>query len=169
MIFSINKIKTLMLVVFIILMSCKDSALKESNKKSLDNVVIEKKDKRNEDESIRSNDLKTKNQDSTDIWKGKYYFEAKNKDDLKTSFEISIKQLDDISVKYSSDDNKPEVYNHIVGELINPEKLKINFNIKYDEMGIIFLEKDGDEYIISGEPIYFINPGNDNVSIKKIE
>lgn len=36
-------------------------------------------------------------------------------------------------------------------------------------MGIIFLEKDENEFIISGEPIYFINPGNDNVSIKKIE
>jgi hypothetical protein len=150
-------------------MSCKDSALKESNKKSLDNVVIDKKDKRNDVENIRSKDLKTKNQDSTDIWKGKYYFESVNKDDLKTSFEISIKKLEDISLKYISDGNKPETYNHIVGELINPEKLKINFNINYDEMGIIFLEKDKDEFSISGEPIYFINPGNDNLPIKKIK
>lgn len=161
--------RIIVLAVLLILIGCKDSALKESNKKSLKNVVIDKKDKRNDVENIQSKDLKTKNQDSTDIWKGKYYFEAKNKDDLKTSFEISIKRLDDISVKYISDDNKQETYNHIVGELINPEKLKINFNINYDEMGIIFLEKDEDGFSISGEPIYFINPGNDNVSIKKIE
>ena len=161
--------RIIVLAVLLILIGCKDSALKESNKKSLKNVVIDKKDKRNNVENIRSKDLNTKNQDSTDIWKGKYYFEAKNKDDLKTSLEISIKQLGDISLKYISDGNKPETYNHIVGELINPEKLKINFNMNYDEMGIIFLEKDEDEFSISGEPIYFINPGNDNVSIKKIE
>lgn len=35
-------------------------------------------------------------------------------------------------------------------------------------MGIIFLEKDENEYNISGEPIYFINPGSDNLQIKKI-
>lgn len=161
--------RIIVLAVLLILIGCKDSSLKESNKRSLNNVASKKISKESNTENVRSKDLKTKNQDSTDIWKGKYYFEAKNKDDLKTSFEISIKQLDDISVKYSSDDNKPEVYNHIVGELINPEKLKINFNVNYDEMGIIFLEKDGDEFIISGEPIYFINPGNDNMSIKKIE
>ncbi len=161
--------RIIVLAVLLILIGCKDSALKESNKKSLKNVVIDKKDKRNDVENIQSKDLNTKNQDSIDIWKGKYYFEAKNKDDLKTSLEISIKRLDDISVKYISDDNKPETYNHIVGELINPEKLKINFNINYDQMGIIFLEKEKDEFSISGKPIYFINPGNDNVSIKKIE
>lgn len=157
------------LAVLLILIGCKDSSLKESDKRPLNNVASKKILKESNTENVQSNDLKTKNQDSTDIWKGKYYFEAKNKDDLKTSFEISIKQLDDISVKYSSDDNTPEVYNHIVGELINPKKLKINFNINDDEMGIIFLEKDKDEFSISGEPIYFINPGNDNVSIKKIE
>lgn len=85
------------------------------------------------------------------------------------SFEISIKWLDDIFVKYISDDNKLEIYNYIVGELINLEKLKINFNINYDEMGIIFLEKEKDEFFILGELIYFINSGNDNVLIKKIE
>lgn len=161
--------RIIVLAVLLTLVSCKDSSLKESDKRQLNNVASKKISKESNTENIRSKDLKTKNQDSTDIWKGKYYFEAKNKDDLKTSFEISIKQLDDISVKYSSDDNTPEVYNHIVGELINPKKLKINFNINDDEMGIIFLEKDKDEFSISGEPIYFINPGNDNVSIKKIE
>ena len=161
--------RIIFLAVLLILIGCKDFSLKESDKEPLNNVTSKKISKVSNTENIRSNDLKIKNEDSTDIWKGKYYFEAKNKDDLKTSFEISIKQLDDISVKYSSEDNKPEVYNHIVGELINPEKLKINFNINYDEMGIIFLEKDEDEFSISGEPIYFINPGNDNLSIKKIK
>ncbi|EJL62011.1 hypothetical protein [Flavobacterium sp. CF136] len=161
--------RIIVLAVLLILIGCKDSALKESNKKPLNDVAFKKISKESNTKNIQSKDLKTKNQDSTDIWKGKYYFEAKNKDDLKTSFEISIKQLGDISLKYISDGNKPETYNHIVGELINPEKLKINFNMNYDEMGIIFLEKDEDEFSISGEPIYFINPGNDNVSIKKIE
>jgi len=161
--------RIIVLAVLLTLIGCKDSSLKESNKKPLNNVTFKEISKESNTKNIRSNDLKIKNQDSIDIWKGKYYFEAKNKDDLKTSFEISIKQLRDISLKYISDGNKPETYNHIVGELINPEKLKINFNMNCDEMGIIFLEKDEDEFSISGEPIYFINPGNDNLSIKKIE
>ncbi|MEO8236652.1 MAG: hypothetical protein ABI576_00990 [Flavobacterium sp.] len=158
------------LAVLLLLIGCKDPVSKESNKKPLsDDAAFKKTFKEDSTENVQSEDINIRNQDSTDIWKGKYYFESINKDDLKTSFEISIKQLNDISVKYSSDDNKPEVYNHIAGELENPEKLKINFNPDYEEMGVIFLEKDGDEFTVSGEPIYFVNPGNDNLSIKKTE
>lgn len=113
--------------------------------------------------------LSNKDLSSSNIWKGEYYFESKNKDNLKTSFEIKIKNIRDIAIKYVSDEDKPEIYNHIVGELIGTEKLKINFNDEDDEMGTIFLEKNDKGFNISGQPIYFINPGNDYLSINKIK
>ncbi|MEZ0128680.1 hypothetical protein AB9T88_02305 [Flavobacterium sp. LBUM151] len=164
MILRAYKWRKICLIFFSILflIGCKDSTLKESKVKiNKQKVTFEK----NEIEKINSN---VKNQDSIEPWKGEYYFESTNRDDLKTSFEIHIKQIDDISIKYISEDATPELYKHIIGELITPRKLKINFNKKYEEMGIIFLEKDENEYNISGEPIYFINPGSDNLQIKKI-
>ena len=142
--------------------NCKDTTLKKSVTKAVNEqkkVTIEEVE--NETDSM--------NQDSTAVWIGKYYFESTNRDNLKTIFEIQIKAIDSISLKYSSDGDKPELYKNIVGELISDDKLKINFNMKYDEMGIVFLEKYGNEFTISGAPIYFINPGSDNLIIKKID
>lgn len=159
----------IILSVLLFLIGCKekDGTVKESNKNPLNDVAYKETFKDTAD-NVQSSNLNRKNEDATS-WKGKYYFEANNKDDAKTSFEITIKQLDDISVRYISDDNVPEVYNKIAGELITPEKLKINYNPADDEMGVLFLEKEGNEFTIFGKPIYFINPGNDNLPIKKTE
>lgn len=153
--------KIIVIIVFLILISCKDSALKKSDTK----IVNEQKGITIEEIEHESDSI---NQDSVEVWKGKYYFESQNRDDMITSFEVHIKEINNISVKYISDGEKPELYKNIVGEIISPNKLKINFNTKYDEMGVILLEKDGNEFTISGEPIYFINPGSDNLTIKKM-
>jgi hypothetical protein len=100
-------------------------------------------------------------------WKGKYYFEARNKDRLKTSFDISILDLNNIVVKYIQDDNTLEVYKNLKGEQISVDKIRIVFNEKYKELGEIYLEKSGNSYFISGQAIYFINPRNDNYQIEK--
>ncbi len=53
--------------------------------------------------------------------------------------------------------------------MIDKNKIEIVFNKKYDEMGIIYLQNDKNDYIISGTPISTINPGNDEYPLKKIE
>src|SRR3954471_19827222 len=114
MILRAYKWRKICLIFFSILflIGCKDSTLKESKVKiNKQKVTFEK----NEIEKINSN---VKNQDSIEPWKGEYYFESTNRDDLKTSFEIHIKQIDDISIKYISEDDTPELYKHIIGELI---------------------------------------------------
>lgn len=102
-------------------------------------------------------------------WKGKYFFEKSNRDDLKTSFQITINNLKDIIVIYVGDGEKPEIYKGVVGETVTDDKIKIVFNKKYDDMGIIYIQNSGNEYIISGEPISNINPGNDEFPLKKVK
>ncbi|WP_310555887.1 hypothetical protein [Flavobacterium sp.] len=101
-------------------------------------------------------------------WNGKYYFESKNKDNLKTSFEVSILDLNNITIKYIGDDEPVEVYKNLVAKNISSNKIKIIFNKKYEENGYINIEKADNEYYISGDLIYLINPGNDNLPLKKI-
>ena len=121
----------------------------------------------NKDAALNSGtSIHSKLQDVRD-WKGKYYFEARNKDGLKTSFDISILGLNNIAVKYIQDDNAPEVYKNLKGEQISADKIRIVFNEKYNELGDIYLEKSGKSYFISGQAIYFINPGNDSYPIEK--
>ena len=116
-----------------------------------------------------SSNLSIKNDDKeiNNSWGGKYFFERTNRDDLKTSFEISINNLKNISLVYVSDGEKPETYNNTVGEMISNDKMKITFNKKYDDMGIVYIQKNGNNYIISGDPISSINPGNDEFPLKK--
>nr|WP_294926585.1 hypothetical protein [uncultured Flavobacterium sp.] len=115
------------------------------------------------------NNSSASNNKNSNNWTGKYYFEKSNRDDLKTSFKITINNLNDISIIYASDGEKPEIYNGIVGKMIDKNKIEIVFNKKYDEMGIIYLQNDKNDYIISGTPISTINPGNDEYPLKKIE
>lgn len=46
--------------------------------------------------------------------------------------------------------------------LDDAEKIKILF-----EDQIIFIVKENNSYFISGEPIYFINPGNEEYELKR--
>ncbi|MCL9805313.1 hypothetical protein NAT51_07260 [Flavobacterium amniphilum] len=105
----------------------------------------------------------------TNKWKGRYYFETTNRDDLKTSFDITIENLKNVTVKYVGDGSPPQIYKNLSAEELSSDKIKIVFNEKYDEMGEVYLDKDGDNYSISGKPIYFINPGNDNYPIEKLK
>lgn len=106
--------------------------------------------------------------DQNNSWEGKYFFEKSNRDDLKTSIEISINNLKDIKVVYSGDGENPETYRNLIGEIVDDDKLKVVFNKKYEDMGVIYIQKSNNQYIISGEPIANINPGNDKFPLKKI-
>ncbi|RYJ37527.1 hypothetical protein NU08_3519 [Flavobacterium anhuiense] len=101
-------------------------------------------------------------------WSGKYNFKRKNKDDLVTSFSIDIKSLENITIIYVGDSEKAEVYKNLKAEDVGEDKIKIVFNKKYDELGIIYIQKNDNQYIISGEPIANINPGNDEYVLKKM-
>lgn len=109
------------------------------------------------------------NSSDTDSWKGYYHFEASNKDQIKTAFDIDIQSLNDISIQINEDGNT-ENYSHIKAERIDDDTIKIVYNPSFeDEMGVIYIEKSGHEYLISGNPIYFINPGNGEMPLKKIK
>lgn len=100
-------------------------------------------------------------------WIGNYSVSAKNKDGLVTSFDINIINLNNIALKYVSDGGNIETYKNLKSVFVQKGKIKINFNPNYREMGVIYIEKVGKEYFISGNPIYFINPGNDEMPLKR--
>lgn len=102
-----------------------------------------------------------------DPWKGSYYFEASNRDQIKTSYHITINSLNDISIQINDDGDKVS-YSHIKAEVLNNDNIKLAFDPSLeDEMGIIYIEKSDDTYLISGYPIYFINPGNNEMPLIK--
>lgn len=105
--------------------------------------------------------------DTPNGWEGVYHFEASNKDEIKTSYDITIKSLNDISIQINEGEDK-ESYSHIKAEVLNDDKIKLVFNPSLeDEMGIIYIEKSDNTYLISGYPIYFINPGNNEMPLIK--
>ncbi len=104
-----------------------------------------------------------------DDWVGEYVFKVKNKDGLITSFSINIKSLSDIDVLYTGDGEPLESYKKLKAVNISRDKIKIIFNKKYQELGIIYIQKNDAKYIISGEPISSVNPGNDEYPLKKIK
>lgn len=102
-------------------------------------------------------------------WIGSYQFSAKNRDGMKTIFDIQIIKLTDITVKYSDGESRSKIYKNIKSRFVQKDKISIAFNPKDKEMGTICIEKVGNEFFISGSPIYFINPGNDDFPLKKIK
>ncbi|MEO8234266.1 MAG: hypothetical protein ABI549_02525 [Flavobacterium sp.] len=106
--------------------------------------------------------------ETSNNWTGKYFFEKTNRDELKTSFNITINDLNLISLIYISDDEKPETYKNLKAEKLDDDKIKITFNKKYRDMGIIYIQKSENDYIISGDAISNINPGNDEYPLKRI-
>ena len=71
-------------------------------------------------------------------------------------------------VVYSSDGGSPETYKNLKGEKMDDNKLKITFNKEYGDMGTVYLQQHENEYDISGDPISFINPGNNEFPIRKV-
>ena len=100
-------------------------------------------------------------------WIGSYSFLARNREGLKTSFDIQIIKFDNIIVKYTSDGGKAKTFKSIKGKLEQENKLIVPFDPQNQEMGIIYIEKDNNMFYISGSPIYYINPGNDQLPLKK--
>ena len=102
-------------------------------------------------------------------WKGKYSFKALNKDGLTTSFEITIADVNNIVLVYVSDSEKPETYKDLKALVLQPDQIKITFNKEYGDMGFVILEKSNNKITTSGQPIYYIDPGNDTRILKKIK
>lgn len=112
--------------------------------------------------------LETTAIEQTVSWSGHYFFKGINKDGLTTSFDITISNLSNITIIYIGDSEKPETYKNLKAEVINDHKININFNAQYGEMGVIVLEENENNFLISGLPIYSINPGSDALIIDKI-
>lgn len=108
----------------------------------------------------------TKN--NTDFWKGEYHFEASNRDEAKTVFDITINSLENISVDVTEEGIK-NTYSQLKAEEVNNQKIKIKYDNSSEDMGIIYIEKSDDNYFISGNPIYFINPGNNEMPLQKLK
>jgi hypothetical protein len=102
-------------------------------------------------------------------WKGRYHFEAFNKDHIKHSYDIVINTLENISLT-SIDGEDKEVYSDLIAEKVAENKIKLVYNSSYeDDMGIIYIEQQGKNYYLSGNPIYFINPGTNEGLLVKLE
>ncbi len=101
--------------------------------------------------------------DTIKIWEGQYYFKTYDREEILNAYEITIKSLDDIKVKWILD--KDFKYYKAQGKIIDTDKIEISF----DKTDTICLEKSGNNYFISGYPICMINPGNDNLQIEKIK
>jgi hypothetical protein len=76
--------------------------------------------------------------------------------------------LKNIKIKYISEDEPVEIYKNLIGVNISSNKIKIVFNKKYEENGYIYIENIDNDYYISGELIYSINPGSNNLQLKKM-
>lgn len=147
--------------VLIFLLSCKkDSHINATQTKKTGSENIKKKS------VSRSNSASIGR--SADIWVGNYHFEATNRDEAKTAFDIKIISSDNISITIT-EDGKISKYQHLKAEKISTDKIKILYDNSADEMGVIYIEKSDDKYFISGNPIYFINPGNNEMPLKKIK
>ncbi|SEM42199.1 hypothetical protein SAMN05421856_103133 [Chryseobacterium taichungense] len=101
-------------------------------------------------------------------WKGTYHFEASNRDNVKTIFDITINSLNDILINLTEEGIKTK-YSNVKAEKIDFNKIKIIYDPSSDDMGTIYVEKSYNEYYISGNPIYFINPGNNEMPLIKIK
>ncbi|GIZ15873.1 hypothetical protein [Capnocytophaga catalasegens] len=103
-----------------------------------------------------------------DLFKGEYVFSTFNKDNIKYQYIINIKNLNNIDLIIEEDEDQYE-YKKMEASIIDNNKLKIVFDSKLDEMGIIYLECIDSLYYISGAPIYFINIGTESEELDKIK
>ncbi|GAA5084048.1 hypothetical protein GCM10023210_03410 [Chryseobacterium ginsengisoli] len=104
-----------------------------------------------------------------DEWNGKYFLKSTNRDNINTIYNITINSLENISIKINEDKNEYN-YSNLKAEKLNNTKIKIIYNpSSEDEMGTIYIEKLDSDYFISGNPIYFINPGNNEMPLEKIK
>lgn len=158
--FVINK--DLTISIFEIKFSKIFKKLNESYKITADGKIISLKGKSENRADAQTEDF------AVNSWSGKYSFKRKNRDELVTSFSIDIKNLENINIIYVGEGEKAESYKNLKADIVAEDKIKIVFNKKYDELGVIYIQKSDNQYIISGEPISTINPGNDEYPLKKM-
>jgi hypothetical protein len=102
------------------------------------------------------------------LFRGKYLFSTLNKDNIKYQYTINIKSLNNIDLIIEEGKDKYE-YKKIEATISNYNKIKIVFDSKLKEMGIIYIEYINNLYYISGMPIYFINIGTESEELNKVE
>lgn len=164
-------IKTLLaLILFFFFFSCKKKV--ENSKQNISEVKQTENKSNSQKTEIQKNTSLHQDNDITnknnDFWKGSYHFEASNRDDAKTIFDITINSLEDISLDVIEEGVKNK-YSSIKADEISNEKIKINYDNSSDNMGTIYIERSGNNYFISGNPIYFINPGNNEMPLQKLK
>lgn len=103
-----------------------------------------------------------------DLFRGKYLFSTLNKDNIKYQYIINIKSLNNIDLIIKEGKDKYE-YKKMEAAISDDNKIKIVFDNKLKEMGIIYIEYINNLYYISGIPIYFINIGTESQELNKIE
>ena len=103
-----------------------------------------------------------------DLFRGKYLFSTLNKDNIKYQYIINIKSLNNIDLIIEEGKDKYE-YKKMEAAISDNNKIKIVFDNKLKEMGIIYIEYINNLYYISGTPIYFINIGTESQELNKIE
>ena len=102
------------------------------------------------------------------MFRGKYLFSTLNKDNIKCQYIINIKSLNNIDLIIKEGKDKYE-YKKMEAAISDDNKIKIVFDNKLKEMGIIYIEYINNLYYISGTPIYFINIGTESQELNKIE
>lgn len=114
------------------------------------------------EKAIRNVNTTVKKNNNTE-WQGNYKLELTNKDDLIITYLINIGEENIATINYQEGETKQR-YEGIYS-IEDSGKIKILYGDQ-----ILFLEKIEDNYYtISGDPIYFINPGNSEYQIKKIQ
>ena len=101
------KNKILILSVFLTVFSCTQSTIQRN--RNINNTVI-------------IPNVKNISQ-INNHWKGIFHFEASNRDNSKTSFDIIIKSLNDLSININEDGIKNN-YSHIKAKILAVKKLK---------------------------------------------
>lgn len=91
-----------------------------------------------------------------------------NKDNIKCQYIINIKSLNNIDLIIEEGEDEYE-YKKMEAAISGDNKIKIVFDNKLKEMGIIYIEYINNLYYISGTPIYFINIGTESQELNKIE
>ena len=81
---------------------------------------------------------------------------------------FDYKSLNNIDLIIEEGKDKYE-YKKMEASISDDNKIKIVFDNKLKEMGIIYIEYINNLYYISGTPIYFINIGTESQELNKIE
>lgn len=96
-------------------------------------------------------------------WEGTYSLELMNRDEIIISYSIDLKEDGGAFITYREDGEKSK----FEGVYYMESQYKIK--VLYDDETLYIEKSEDGNYFISGEPIYFINPGNEEYEIKKID